>query len=188
MSFLPTPIIDIIYNYIQQLNKTDLHKELKQKFYKCCCCGLLHCENIIKITADCEDCKKPICNDCDTNFYFIYQKFKKLCNECYYIGQIKRTITTYLKRKINKQELSRLNYLLFDQDLYKLNRIYKLMLINYSFILNNEEYETFEDILEHLRYYINNFNYDESINENINNIDDHSDSSDFFTDTDYYIL
>lgn len=117
MNTLPTSVEDIIYNYLENINRDDLHDELINNFYICTECEILRNEKINHIALYCRNCDKTVCFNCPVCPMFSSEYTKDICYDCYleekYIEEIER-ITS---KKLDFSDRQRFTYLLYNNEI-----------------------------------------------------------------------
>jgi len=107
---LPTDLETIIYHYVNDLNKIDIHEELNKKFYNCTNC----CERTNKrILFLCERCEENVCIECED---FIQCNERTHCNQCFLTDIFYCTIEDITKSIITDVEFDILLNYICDKD------------------------------------------------------------------------
>jgi len=135
---LPTDLETVIYNYINDLKKIDIHEELNKKFYDCAnCCG----RTKKKILFICQRCEENVCIECED-----FLHCNTHCNQCFLtdifycvIEDIKKSILTDIEFDIL------LNYIC-DKDIDFIESLTDYLFEDFDDYINGEDMLVFQEI------------------------------------------
>jgi len=129
--YIPKEIDDIIYKYIDNINKQNIKKELNNTNYKCDKCEKINNCKLVKYKM-CNNCKNIYCNKCIEKNNLYYNTEELDCIKCIQEKKYKYLIEKILNIKIdNNNRFVVLFNNLYNYDLMNY-LIYRLTQLSYE--------------------------------------------------------